>query len=267
MLNVKLALSLAILLGLLFIPFRALSVENSQTRFASNSKSPEVLVMYFHGLGSDCSEPFVAPSVKDSVAVRILGALDNVAIRCATSDATTVLTGKDNYESVTGIIQKTMKDNPSINQVVLCGSSLGGYEALAYLHYAPKDVLDQITGVISVEPADDLFELYELTASDPVRAVLRQAFDGEPRTKFSTYQDHSLPVLLSTVHRKAPLKVCVVSATQDRVVPPFQQRRLVRTLREMKFDAQLLEINSQHGVRNSVIFSEAIQAVQRPSKT
>lgn len=266
MLNVKLALSLAILVGLSLVPFRALSIENAETRFATNSKTPKVLVMYFHGLGSDCSEPFVAPSIKDSVAVRILSARANVAIRSSTGDATTVLNGKDNYESVTGTIRKTLESNPSIKQIVLCGSSLGGYEALAYLHYAPKDVLSKVTGVISVEPADDLTELYELTASEPVRVVLREAFNGDPRTKFSTYQNHSLPTLLSSVHTKVSLKVCVVSATQDTVVPPFQQRRLVRILKGMKFDAQLLEMNTTHGVRNPVIFSQAIQSVQRTSE-
>ncbi|MBS2001995.1 MAG: prolyl oligopeptidase family serine peptidase [Cyanobacteria bacterium SZAS LIN-5] len=262
----RLALSLAILIGVSAVPLLAFSVEHADTRYATNSKVPKVLVMYFHALDSNCSEPFVVPTVKDSVSGRILGAEADVAIRSSNSNATDVFTGRDNYDNVTGIIRETVQAHPTIREVVLCGSSMGGYEALAYLHYAPKDVLDKITGVISVEPADDLYELYGLTRSDRVREVLRSAFEGDPRSKFSEYQSHSLPSLLSSVQTRRPMKVCVVSATQDQVVPPFQQRRLVRTLQSLNFDAQLLEINWQHGVKDPAVYAQAIQAVQRPAQ-
>lgn len=275
----RLALSLMILICVSAVPLLAFSIDHAadaryaadarhtpDTRYATNSKVPKVLVMYFHALDSNCTEPFVVPTVKDSVAARILGAEADLAIRSSNGNPANVFSGKDNYGHVTEIIRETVQAHPTIKHVVLCGSSMGGYEALAYLHYAPKDVLNKITGVISVEPADDLYELYGLTRSERVREVLRSVFEGEPGTKLSVYQSHSLSALLSSVKTRRPLKVCVVSATQDQVVPPFQQRRLVHTLQSLNFDAQLLEINGQHGVKDPVIYAQAIQAVQRSAQ-
>ncbi|MBS1954123.1 MAG: hypothetical protein JST89_08055 [Cyanobacteria bacterium SZAS-4] len=233
----------------------------ANSRFETNSITPNILVIYFHSYGSNYTEAFDAPSPDDSIAKAMLKDIPGVAILSIDRESKAAINGSDGYREVSELTTQCWNDHPSLKHIVLCGTSLGAYESLAYLHYTPQPIFDKVCGIISVEPTDDLADLFYKTRSAKVQELLFSAFGGDPIKEPDYYRSHSIKTLFSNVPNRPDIKICIVSAKRDRVVPPYQQKRLCNTLREKKFQVQLVEIDRAHSVADSGIYGIALHYV------
>lgn len=230
-------------------------------KFETNSITPNFLVVYFHSYGGNFMEPFDLPSPRDSIAKALLKDIPGVAIQTIDRDSFAALNGSDGYRGVTQLISQRLAEHASFKHIVLCGTSLGAYESIAYMHYAPQDIFEKVSGIISVEPTDDLAELYWKTGSPKVKQLLYTAFGGDPLQEPDYYRSHSVKTLYKNFPERPEVKVCVVSAKRDRVVPPAQQKRLCNTLRQKKFKVTLVEIDRTHSVADPITYGDALHYV------
>ncbi|HEY9734109.1 MAG TPA: hypothetical protein V6C89_19525 [Drouetiella sp.] len=233
----------------------------ANNKFETNSITPNFLVVYFHSYGGNYLEPFEKPTPSDSVAKALLKDIPGVAIQTVDRDSCAALNGYDGYRGVSQLILKDYIDHPSLKHIILCGTSLGAYESVAYLHYAPQNILDKISGIITVEPTDDLAELFWKTRSYKVKQLLFQSFAGDPNQQPEYYRSHSIKTLYSNLPDRPNVKVCVVSARRDEVVPPSQQKRLCETLRQKKFKVSLVEIDRGHSIADGATYGDALHYV------
>ncbi len=233
----------------------------ANARFQSNSVTPNFLVIYFHSYGGNYLEPFETPAPKGSIADALLKDIPGVAIQSIDRDSLAALNGSDGFRPVTELILQRLAEHSSFKHVVLCGTSLGAYEAIAYLHYAPRNIFDKISGIITVEPPDDLSELYWKTDSPKVKQLLLNAFRGDPVTEPDYYRSRGIKTLLAKLPDRPELKVVVVSAMRDRVVPPAQQKRLCTTLRDKKLQVNLVVIDRNHCIADGPVYGNALHYV------
>jgi dienelactone hydrolase len=222
--------------------------------FDTNSITPNFLVVYFHSHGGNYKEPFdPLYGTNASIAKALFKDIPGVAVQSIDRDSAAVVNGSDGYRGVSELISQRMAERSSFKHIILCGTSLGAYEALAYLHYAPESIFEKISGVISVEPTDDLVDLYWKTRSSGVKDLLRSAFDY--------YRAHSIRTLFTNIADRPDVKVFVVSAKRDRVIPPGQQKRLCATLRQKQFKVAMVEIDGVHGIAPPKIYGDALHFV------
>ncbi len=233
----------------------------ANAKFLSNSVTPNFLVIYFHSYGGNFLEPFEFPTPTDSIANALLKDVPGVAIQSIDRDSLAALNGSDGFRPVTELITQRYAEHQSFKHIILCGTSLGAYEAIAYLHYAPKDILNKISGIISVEPTDDPAELYWKTSSPKVKQLLFDSFGGDPVREPDYYRTHSIKTLLARLPNNPELKALVVSAKRDQVVPPAQQKRLCATLRDKKFKVRFVEIDRIHSIADSSVYGNALHYV------
>lgn len=233
----------------------------ANAKFETNSITPNILVVYFHSYGTSYTEAFNSPTPADSIAKAMLKDIPGVAIQTMDRESMAALNGSDGYREVTQLITQCWTNHPSLKHIVLCGTSLGAYESIAYLHYSPPAIFDKVCGIISVEPTDDLAELYWKTGSSKVQELIFAAFSGDPIKEPDYYRSHSVKTLYSNIPDRPDIKVCVVSAKWDRVVPPAQQKRLCETLRKKRFQVKLVEIDRPHCVADAVTYGDALHYV------
>lgn len=230
--------------------------------FDTNSITPNFLVVYFHSHGGNYREPFDGLyGTSASIAKALFKDIPGVAVQSIDRDSTAAVNGSDGYRNVSELISQRMAERSSFKHIILCGTSLGAYEALAYLHYAPQSIFEKISGVICVEPPDDLVDLYWKTRSSGVKDLLRSAFGGDPVQEPDYYRTHSIKTLYANVADRPDVRVFVVSAKRDRVVPPGQQKRLCATLRQKQFKVEMVEIDSVHGIAPPKTYGDALHFV------
>ncbi len=252
---------LIIVLSTLLLSLCAPEPSYANARFETNSITPNILVVYFHSYGSNYTEAFDAPTPEDSLAKAMLKDIPGVAIQTIDRESKAAITGSDGYREVSKLITQCWIDHPSLKHIVLCGTSLGAYESLAYLHYAPQPISDKVCGIISVEPTDDLAELFWKTRSAKVQELLLSAFGGDPGKEPDYYRSHSIKALYSNIPDRPDIKVCIVSAQRDQVVPPAQQKRLCETLKAKRFKVQLVQMDRPHIVADAGIYGIALHYV------
>jgi hypothetical protein len=248
-------------LSAVLLSFLATSAVFAKEKFETNSITPNFLVVYFHSYGGNYLEPFELPSAADSISKALLKDIPGVAILTMDRESTAALNGSDGYRAVSQLIMKYYAEHPSFKHIILCGTSLGAYESVAYLHYAPQNIFEKISGIITVEPTDDLAELYYKTRSPKVKQLIFTTFGGDPVREPEYYHSHSIKTLYSNVPDRPNVRVCVVSAKYDQVVPTSQQKRLCETLRNKKFQVKMVEINQAHSIAAAATYGKALHYV------
>jgi hypothetical protein len=233
----------------------------ADAKFETNSITPNFLVVYFHSYGANYLEPYLKPNSNENIAKALLKDIPGVAIQTMDRDSIAALNGSDGFKPVTELISKDLEKYASFKHIILCGTSLGAYESIAYLHYAPQHIFDKISGIISCEPSDDLGELYWKTHSLKVRQLLLSAFSGDPNREPDYYRTHGIKTLYSGLPDRPQVRVCVISAIKDTVVPPAQQQRLCTTLRNKQFLVNFVQIDCNHCVPDAIVYGTALHRV------
>ena len=131
-------------------------------------------------------------------------------------------------------IRELMQEYP-FKSIVMMGTSMGGCVALNFAATAPEDIKSKIIGVMCIEGAGDLTDLFNRTSVSAVKQAMMIAFGGAPDQVGHVYQQKSFLSNISGLPQSA--RVYVLSAKDDRVVPPELQKNVVDAL-------------SKHGIAN-----------------
>lgn len=211
-----------------------------------NTSSPTGfdMVVYLHGMGSTYLEPFVCPDAQ-SIAGLIVSRNPNLVFVSLNYRRGWSWGNDAAICDISQNIREVMQRYP-INRIVLMGTSMGGSTSLTYCAVAPPDIKAKIAGAVSSEGAGDLARLYSKTGNDAIRPALVNAFGGTPETVPDRYSRQSF--LPNLVHLSPGVRVAVISATRDKVVPREFQKEIQSALQERKVQSRLLEVEGGHGV-------------------
>jgi pimeloyl-ACP methyl ester carboxylesterase len=202
------------------------------------------LLIYFHGLTNDYTEPFNIPP-GDTIVDNIQKEFPSLAVLSCNYGKKASWGTRTARIDITHNIQDFMQAHP-VDKIVLMGSAMGACTAINYAACAPKVLRDKIVGVVAFSPVDDLAQLYKLSAAPWLKESLKKAFAGTPDEHAAEYYNNSLEANTPLFPTKA--KVCVVSPLQDTVFPIALQRRLIRTLRNRDVELKVLEVEGDFQV-------------------
>lgn len=209
--------------------------------------SASTLFVYFHGMGSNSLEPYLAP--KDRPIARVL-LRENPHAALISPDyrGDSAWLNDNALLDVDQNIKDVLYQYPA-DRIILVGTSMGGCSALAYSYLAAPEIRNKIKGVLSCEGAGDLEALYKETGSDLVRAGLRRAFGNAPETIPQAYQRVSILKNLGQVDTR--VRYAILSAGKDAVVPPAMQAAVVEGLQKRGAPVKRFDFAEKHGVPES----------------
>jgi dienelactone hydrolase len=146
-----------------------------------------------------------------------------------------------------------------VKRIYLIGSSMGGCMALSYSALAPDDIKKQMAGLICIEGAGDLAELYHKTNLDDARRTLRDCFGGAPEQVSVAYAGKSMLPNISGV--PGQLRIAIISARQDHTVPPELQDQVFKAFKSQGRPVVLLPVEQDHGWPNIKVVDQALDFV------
>jgi pimeloyl-ACP methyl ester carboxylesterase len=196
------------------------------------------LVVYFHGVTDDYTEPFKIPP-SDTIVDNIQKEFPSLAVMSCNYGKKPSWGTRAARIDITHNIQDFMQAHP-VDKIILVGSAMGACTALNYAACAPKPLRDKIIGVVAFSPVDDLGKLYRLSAAPWLKESLKKAFNGTPDEHAAEYYNNSLEA--NTPLFPTTAKVCIVTPLQDTVFPTSLQRRVARTLRNRSVDLKVIEV-------------------------
>lgn len=215
------------------------------------------LIVYLHGMGSTYMEPFTTP-----VSAPVAPALQQKDTSCAVLSPDYRGTGSWGSEAATADITQNIRhvmQEYRFQRIILVGSSMGGCTALSYATMAPADIKSKITGIVAALPSGELSQLFKDTIKDEIRQALMLAFNGTPETVPETYRKHSLLANLSQLDPK--IRVAIISATDDKVVPTRQQQDIVTRLQQAGFQSKIIPVEGGHETPPTDTFIEGFNFV------
>ncbi len=216
------------------------------------------LVVYLHGMGSSYMEPFQMPPgepLADAITTR-----DSHIIFLSLSYRGESSWGSNlSMSDISQNIREAAAQFP-IKRIIVMGTSMGGCTALTYCEQAPADIKDKITGVVSVESAGDLTELYRTSHHPTIQPALIAALGGTPEQVSGEYKSRSFLYNLDKLPRG--LHVVVVSARGDEIVPPQLQKDVTTALEKLGQPAKLIEIDGGHRSPAASVYLEALRGAE-----
>ncbi|MBX9667257.1 MAG: alpha/beta fold hydrolase [Candidatus Obscuribacterales bacterium] len=215
-----------------------------------------VLIVYFHCMGGDVNEPFMLPT-SSSIAHLVAAEGRQYVLASLSYRQKISWCNEAACADATQNIRELMQAYP-FEKIVLMGTSMGGSAVLTYSALAPDDIKKLISGVVSVEGAGDLGELYRTTASNDVRRALTESFGGVPETS-ALYSKQSISANIDKVNPTT--KFAIVSAANDTIVPTALQKQVAKELETQHFSVKLIEAPGSHGVPSTKIYREALRFV------
>ncbi|HEY9716923.1 MAG TPA: alpha/beta fold hydrolase [Trichormus sp.] len=227
------------------------------------------LFVFFHGMGASCAEPFEKP--KNTPLASMILAKDHSYVVLAPNYRAPAGWASDAVISdVTQNIRLLCQQYP-VEHIYLIGGSMGGCVSLIYAALAPDDIKSKLDGVVSIEGAGDLAELYHKSTENGVRVALDQSFGGSPERVSMAYAAKKF--LYGPNISAVPLRTrfALVSAKQDKIVPPEFQDALYKALTEQGRPVTILREDMGHGwppittVMNAVDF--VLKQPPPPKKT
>jgi dienelactone hydrolase len=215
---------------------------------------PTTLIVYLHGMGSNIFEPFMFPN-DVSVTEALHKAYPRfVFISC--SYGREASWGIDAaMRDITSNIDEISHDY-NVQNIIMVGSSMGGCTVLIYAATAPEEVKKKLIGVLSVESAGDLRELYYHTGYAEVQPTMEKAFKGTPKERPEIYRRKSFLRNIPLLDPK--LRIFLVSARQDTTVPPHMQKELYNALLLRDYQVKLQVIDGAHGVPPATNYVDGI---------
>jgi pimeloyl-ACP methyl ester carboxylesterase len=203
------------------------------------------LFVFLHGMGASCAEPFQRP--KNTPLADMILAKDHSYVVLAPNYRAPAGWASDAVISdITQNIRLLCQQYP-VKHIYLIGGSMGGCVSLIYAALAPDDIKSKLEGVVSIEGAGDLAELYHKSAENGVRIAMDQSFGGSPERVGMAY---AAKRFLFGPHISAvPLRTrfALISARQDKIVPPEFQDALYKALTEQRRPVTMLEVDMGHG--------------------
>ena len=143
---------------------------------------------------------------------------------------------------ITNNLRQVMKKT-TVNHIVLVGTSMGASAALAYAATAPDYIRHRIRGIVAVAPCSELADLYQQSMAPTVKPTLEAALGGNATDKAGFYHQNSLDSCLSFLPQ--PIKIAVITAKDDTLVPMALQMDVVRDLNNRDINAKVFELEGK----------------------
>jgi pimeloyl-ACP methyl ester carboxylesterase len=216
-----------------------------------------ILVVYLHGMGSNQMEPFVTPT-EQPLAAYI--SRDNPKVGVLSCNYRKEASW-GNDAAISDVIQNTreiLQEYP-FKTIVLMGTSMGGCVALNFAATAPEDIKSKIAGVVSMESAGDLKALWNETEHREIRPAMMIAFGGTPDQFPDIYSKKSLLSNIDSLPKNA--RVYMLSAREDKIVPPDLQKTTISELNQKGFQTHLDEIDGKHQAPPAQYYSKGLKFV------
>ncbi len=214
------------------------------------------LVVYLHGQNSTYFEPFETGLGK-CLAETIVGRENTVLLSCNYRPPASW--GNDAAISdITQNVREMCQEYP-VTKIVMMGTSMGGSIAPTFASIAPPDIKDKIVGVVSVEGAGDLANLFNQTTTQTVKNAMMTTFGGTPETQPLAYAAKSFLTHIGELPKG--VRFAVVSATHDKVVPPPLQKEMVEALDKANIPNKLIEIDKHHEPPPVEVYGQALDFV------
>lgn len=215
------------------------------------------LLVYLHGMGSTFLEPFVWP--KEKPIASAITAKDPSIVILSCSYRKDASFGNDKaIADINQNIREVCQQYP-IKQIVLLGTSMGGCVCLTYATCAPSDIKSRIAGIVSVEGSGDLKALYHQSSIATLKSAMINAFGGTPEQVPGVYAEKSF---FNNVKALPPdVKIAVVSAIHDNIVPAQFQRDIVRLLEENHVPTKLIELDAGHSTPPASVYLDGLNFV------
>lgn len=218
------------------------------------------LVVYLHGMGSNCLEPFMAPR-GNTIAAVVQGHNPAIVFSSLSYRATTSWLNGKALADVNQNIRELCERYP-ISRIVIMGTSMGGCSALAYAVVAPDDIKARMAGVVASEAAGDLAELFHKTPSNMVKSGILVGLGSTPENAPQVYAERSFN---NNIGRLKPgLRVALISAKQDSIIPQSFQKDTLSKLEAAKVPCTLLETPDKHGVPAAQYYLDGLNFVLQP---
>lgn len=215
------------------------------------------LVVYLHGMGSNYMEPFVSPA-EQTIATAVTRDTQGAALLSCNYRQQASWGSDAAISDITQNIRLVLQEYP-FKSIVLMGTSMGGCVALNYAATAPDDIKEKLIGVVSMESSGDLASLYKESANNDIRPAMIVAFGGTPEQVPATYQRKSLIQNIEGLPSKT--KTYILSATEDRIVPPEMQKSVVDALKTHSRQVQFEEIAGQHQIPPATYYAKGLNYV------
>jgi homoserine acetyltransferase len=208
-------------------------------------------------MGSNNLEPFVAPHAT-TVANTVCQLDPSFMLLSCNYRKDASWGSKPAMSDITQNIRAVCQEYP-VGRIILVGTSMGGCTVLTYAATAPEDIKGKIAGIVSVESAGDLIKLHDQTDNSTVRLTLEAMMGGSPEFAKANYEERSFLPNISGLPKS--VKVAVISAKEDNIVPPSLQRDVVSSLEKQGNAVKLIEVDDSHGVPESKFYQEGMQFV------
>lgn len=218
------------------------------------------LIVYLHGLGSSYLEPFIYPSRGSKIPIGLaLTEKYPGTIMLSCSYRREGSFGNDlALADITQNIRQIIQQYP-IKKIILFGESMGGMTVLNYGATAPGDIQEKLTGIVSIEGTGDLTMLYNETIPG-IRIALEKVY-GSPQQNPQVYVNKSFN---HNVHRlPARVRVALVSAIKDKIVPPNLQIGIYQALQSNNNPAIILPFDSGHGFPTESLSTQCFDFVNQ----
>lgn len=215
------------------------------------------LVLYLHGMGSNYMEPFVVPH--DLTVAQALASKDPTLGILSCSYRKESSWGSDKAISdINQNVREILQQYP-FKRIVVMGVSMGGSVALNYACVAPFDIKKKIVGVVSMESAGDLGQLYKVTTNQDIRTAMIMSLGGMPKQIPEIYKNKSF--LSNSAQLNEGIKFYILSAKSDQVVPPQLQIQSVNVLKDAGYQVKFVEIDGNHHSPKASYYVEGLQFV------
>lgn len=212
------------------------------------------LVVYLHGMGSNYLEPFIYPE-RQTIAQSIVSHYAHTAILSCNYRKEASWGSDLAMDDISQNIREVEQQYP-IKRIILMGTSMGGCTALTYATQAPADIKAKIKGVVSVEGAGSLKELAELSANTTVKMAIAAAMGG-PYEQVPQHYEHK-SFLPNAGALPPDVKVAVISAKLDVIVPPQLQTKIVEALEKQHTPVHFISVEGGHGCPAGSIYVEGL---------
>lgn len=216
--------------------------------------SDNTLLVYLHGMGSNYLEPFLYPH-GETIAQSIMSHYAHTAILSCNYRQEASWGTDLAMDDISQNIRQIEQEYP-IKNIILMGTSMGGCTALTYATQAPPEIKSKIKGIVSVEGAGSLKELAELSGNPVVKLAIQSAMGGTYDQVPATYERKSF--LPNAGALPNGVKVAVISAKQDVIVPPQLQTKIVDALEQRRIPVRLIMVDGGHGCPPAPIYVQGL---------
>lgn len=218
------------------------------------------LVVYLHGQNSNYFEPFETGKGK-CLAETVIGRNNTVLVSCNYRPPASW--GNDAAISdITQNVREMCQEYP-VTRIAIMGTSMGGSIGPTYAAIAPPDIKEKIVGVVSVEGAGNLANLFNQTTMQSVKDAMTISFGGTPEAQPQAYASKSFLTHIDELPKS--VRFAIVTAGKDKVVPPPLQREMIDALEKANIPCKVIELDIHHEAPPMDTYNHALDYVLAPS--